>query len=237
MQEKREREQRAKVRAELEERLDAARDTLSFEQAEKTKLVAAAEKVRQRLTVIARMADVLDNEKQKFEIFAEMKHRTQRPAQLPALKGFFDDVHDCNKPRRQLPPRSSKRTAFTRDHRNRILLGEREDDAKEQQLTRVRSVMELRSRNCSNSVSPAPAALEGDDSQARRGLPSPALSNGSPAGATAAPLRFGLGALSAPDIAGFKNRSCKRSRYYTDHEGKRFLMDSRDMPSISGIVL
>jgi hypothetical protein len=218
--EKKEKDRRSKVRAELERKLEAAKDALAAERVEKERLMELAEKTRHRLDVISRMAPMLHQDKQRFESFAALKQKNARPAELHSERDFFHSLHEAVKPRRELPLRSSKRTAFTRDYRNGFYLGEREQDAKDEQIARVRSVMEVRNRASS---------LLAVAAQAKQS-PSPAFSEGSA-------VRFGQGVLSAPEIAEYKNRSCKRTRWYTDYEGRRFLMDSSDMPTVNGVCL
>ena len=216
--EKKEKERKAKSRRELEQKLDAVRDALESEREAKEQLLDQAAKTRHRLEVITKMAGGLAEDKQRFEDFAAHKVLRQKDVVLPG-KSFLQQSH-VDGPGGALPHvgRSSKRTAFTRDYRNQFYLGVREQDAKEQQIARVQSVMSLRA---SSSLLPA----------ASPSLSESALSN------APSPLRFGQGVLSAPDIAEFQKRSCRRTRWYTDYEGRRFLMDSKDMPSTSGVAL
>ncbi len=221
--EKKDKKLRLKVRRELELQVEAVRDALDAERVEKQRLLELADKTHQRLDLIARLATSLEQSKAAFQHFSDMKLSTARIGQLPHTKDFFHKLNDVNKPMGALPNigRSSKRTAYTRDHRNGFYLGEREQDQKDKKLVRARSVMELRQATAAATASPSPS-------------PAVSMASVKSLGGT---VRYGLGVLSSPDIEGYAKRSCSKTRWYTDHEGRRLLMDVWDMPRVTGGIL
>lgn len=223
----------------LKEELEDLQEHLANERVARGTAAKKAEALRQRMARLAAMQDDLEAARSQHNSYVSAKAATQAERakglgpEGHGMLTFTEHFGEGNvKVRPVIAGRASRRTAFSTDYCGRPILGSCESLEKRKLQEKANVVLanrESERRERSRDVSPVAAHTPEPTSLYRlRTKPRLAASSMKPAG--------GPGDL--PDLQGkFKQRSTRRTRFYTNYEGTRINMDPCDWPEQHDFVL
>lgn len=249
-------------KAQLLEEIRRTEELIEEERSRKRELAAQSRDLRQQMGRLAALAPELAKEKERQAAHVrrrdEHTERRREPLSKNPNEGMltFQRI-GCEKyPPERVGP-SSGRTGFVTDYKGRMYLSGMGERKSESQMYKLAQTEVERRRSVARRAKEA----EAEEAEALRlaggGGPSPALAAGSPllstsASAPSLPLLRSCkrvidtshlskgtvyGKPSHVDLEKYKHLSSKRSRYYTDYEGRRIAMDPSDWPTTDGLML
>lgn len=244
LQVKRQERAEATAKAQLVEQIKRTEEQIANEREAKRRLAVQARDLRMQMERLATIAADMEKEKERRANFVEtqMSHSEKRRAPLTRHPNegmlTFQRI-GCAKyppePNRKGAP-SSRRTGFVTDYQGRMYLGGGERKSETQMHKEAMKEVERR-RSETKRVANEMGGAEGTSP----GLPD--IHSGSLSGSSTKlssnkqSKSMVYGKPSFLDLEKCKHLSSKRSRYYTDYEGRRIAMDPSDWPRTDGLLL
>jgi hypothetical protein len=222
----------------LKDREEDLRERLSVEKAAREEAKRKAEALKERMAYLEAMADELNETRARHGDFVARKtaqfESRRKPLGDHGMLTFAGPSFGVGNPEKPSHVgRNSRRTAFTTDFRGKHILGESEFVQKwrlqnrAEEIVAERDVVRAASTQPPSSPTAANRAATSMSSKSKQLSPAPTADGAAPR----------LRANGLPTLAFAKHCSSRRTRFYTDYEGKRIMMDACDWPEEHDFVL